>query len=123
MSTRILRVNELLQRELGGILRKRYQQEAAVISVIGVSVAPDLKEGKVFVAITGNEELIKEKMRWLSDHAKDLRHELSQKTSFKHMPLLSYEMDTTTERGNRVLGLLDELDRQEKMRDKGNSGS
>ena len=47
MSTRTLRVNELLQRELSDILRKQYQEEAVAITITGVQVSPDLHEGRV----------------------------------------------------------------------------
>ncbi|MDR1281527.1 MAG: ribosome-binding factor A [Opitutaceae bacterium] len=116
MSTRQLRVNELIQRELSGILRKRYQEEAALITLTGVSVTPDTREGKVFVAVTGDDDLAAQKLRWLRKHAQELRFELGRTIILKHMPLLTYELDTATERGNRVLDLLDQIAEEEKRK-------
>ena len=47
MSNRTLRVNELIQRELGDILRRRYQSEAVAVTITEVRVAPDLRDGRV----------------------------------------------------------------------------
>ena len=53
MSNRIVRINELVQREINDILRRRYTAEAVAITVSEVRVAPDLRDGRVFVAILG----------------------------------------------------------------------
>ena len=55
-STRILRVNELIQRELSNLLRRKYNADAAPITITAVQVTPDVREGKVFVSVTGDEE-------------------------------------------------------------------
>ena len=34
----------------------------------------------------------------------------------KHMPVLTYELDTVTDRGNRILGILDEIADSDKKR-------
>ena len=47
MSNRTLRVNELIQREMSAILRKRYQAEALPITIASIEVTPDLLEAKV----------------------------------------------------------------------------
>lgn len=110
MSNRILRVNELVQRELSDILRKRYQTEAVAITITGVHISPDLHDGKVFVAITGDAEQTAENLRWLKNHAKELRFELGRRIVLKFTPLLTYELDESTARGNRVLELLDDIE-------------
>ena len=109
MSNRTLRVNELIQRELSDILRKRYQSEAVALTITEVDVAPDLRDGRVYVSVTGDAELAKEKMRWLKQISQELRFELGRRIVLKYMPRLTYALDTSTERGNRVLQALDEI--------------
>ncbi len=116
MSTRTLRVNELLQRELSDILRKRYKDEALAITITGVQVSPDLHEGKVFIAVTGDEEDEIKCLRWLKHHSKDFRFELGRRVVLKNMPHFTYAMDTSTARGNRILSVLDEIAEQDKAR-------
>ena len=116
MSTRTLRVNELLQRELSDILRKQYKDEAIAITITGVQVSPDLHEGKVFIAVTGDEEDEVKSLRWLKHNSKDFRFELGRRIVLKNMPHFTYLIDVSTGRGNRILSVLDEIALQDKAR-------
>lgn len=109
MSTRTLRVNELLQRELSALLRRKYNADAAPITITAVEVTPDVREGKVYVCVTGDDEVAADRMKWLRKHARELRLALGEIIILKHMPVLTYHLDDVTERGNRILGLLDEI--------------
>src|SRR5947209_14515723 len=109
MSNRTLRVNELIQRELSDILHKQYQAESVVVTITGVNVAPDLRDGRVYVSILGDADMAKKKLRWLEDISQDLRFELGRRIVLKFMPRLTYALDTSTERGNRILQALDEI--------------
>ena len=116
MSTRTLRVNELIQRELSAILRTIYKDEAVAITLTGVQVSPDLHEARVFVAVTGDEEEAEKSLRWLKHNSKDFRFELGRRIVLKHMPHFTYLMDVSTDRGNRILSVLDEIAAQDKAR-------
>lgn len=113
MSNRTLRVNELIQRELSDILRKRYQAESVVITISGVKVAPDLRDGRVYVSVTGTPEEAEAKLRWLRSKAHDLRHELGRRIVLKYLPQFTFSLDNSTARGNRILQLLDDIDTKE----------
>jgi len=56
MSTRTVRVNELVQREISEILRRNYQSEAVTLTVTEVRVSPDLRDARVFVSVLGDGE-------------------------------------------------------------------
>ncbi len=114
MSNRIVRVNELVQRELGEILRRRYQTESMEITISGVEVTPDLLEAKVWVSVFGNKDNAELKLKWLRKHGADIRHELGRRIVLKFLPKLHWRLDETTARGNRILGLLDEIAGQPK---------
>ena len=113
MSNRTLRVNELIQRELSDILRKRYQAESTSLTITDVSVAPDLRDGRVYVAVTGDAEHAEAKLKWLRKHAQEIRFELGRRIVLKYMPQLTYALDTSTARGNRILQVLDEIEQKE----------
>ncbi len=114
MSNRTVRVNELIQRELSDILRKRYQSESVTITITGVQVAPDLRDARVYVAVMGTPEFAEEKLRWLRGRSHDIRFELGRRIVLKYMPQFTYVLDTSTARGNRILRLLDEIETKEK---------
>jgi ribosome-binding factor A len=109
MSNRTLRVNELVQRELGDILHKRYQSEAAAITVMEVRISPDLRDGRVFVSIVGDDITVAGKMRWLRRQAPEIRKEIGRRIVLKYLPKLDYVIDQSAVRGTRLLQILEEL--------------
>ncbi len=109
MSNRTLRVNELLQREISDILRKRYQTEAVAITVTEIRVAPDLRDARVFVSVVGDDEMAEQKLRWLRTKAADIREEVSRRIVLKYLPKFEYILDRTSIRGARILQVMDEL--------------
>jgi len=109
VSNRTIRVNELIQRELGDILHRRYQSETVAITITEVRVAPDLRDARLFVSVIGSDEVVKEKLRWLKDHLHDLRIELGQRITLKYMPRFTLALDKSTGRANRILQVLDEI--------------
>ena len=113
-STRVLRVNELIQRELSSLLRRKYNADAAPITITAVECTPDVREGKVFVSITGDDEQTADRMKWLRKHNRELRLALGDIIVLKHMPVFTFELDIVTDRGNRILGILDEIAQKEK---------
>jgi ribosome-binding factor A len=110
MSNRTLRVNELIQREISDILRKRYQSEAVAITVSEVRVAPDLRDARVFVAIVGDEHETDEKMKWLRSKASEIRGEVGRRIVLKYLPKFEYVLDETAIRGARILQVMDEIE-------------
>ena len=110
MSNRTLRVNELIQRELSDILRKRHQSETVAMTITEVRVAPDLRDARVFVSVVGDEMENREKMRWLRAHAGELRRELGRRIVLKYMPRFEYVEDHSAERSTRMMQLLDEIE-------------
>mgnify|MGYP003635617471 CR=1 FL=1 len=113
MSNRTVRIAELVQRELGDFLHTRYRSEAVMITVTGVEVAPDLKTGRIFFGVLGNEAIIEEKMAWLQGRRAEIRRELAKRIPIKHSPAWELHLDHAAERGSRILNLLDEIETKE----------
>lgn len=113
MSNRTLRVNELIQRELSDVLRKRYQSEAVAITITEVRVAPDLRDARVFVSIVGAVAEQEEKLRWLRGKAKEIREEIGRRIVLKYLPRFDYVADHSTEHGARILEVLNEIKQKE----------
>jgi ribosome-binding factor A len=110
MSNRTVRVNELVQREISDILRKRYQSEAVVLTITEVRVSPDLREARVFVSVVGSEEQAEEKLRWLRSKASEIREEVGRRIILKYLPKFDYVLDKSAIRGARILQVLDEIE-------------
>ncbi len=109
MSNRIVRINELVQREISDILRQRHTAEAVAITISEVRVAPDLRDGRVFVAILGDAETVAERFRWLKGKAPEIREELARRIVLKFLPHLTYVLDKSSDRVARLLRAMDEI--------------
>ena len=110
MSNRIVRINELVQREISDILRQRYTAESVAITVSEVRIAPDLRDGRVFVAIIGDAKAVADRFRWLQRHSPEIREELAKRIVLKFLPHLTYVLDKSSDRVARLLRAMDEIE-------------
>jgi ribosome-binding factor A len=110
VSNRIVRINELVQREISDILRKRHAAEAVAITVSEVRIAPDLRDGRVFVAIIGDGAAVADRFRWLQRRAPEIREELGKRIILKFLPRLTYVLDKSSDRVARLLHALDKIE-------------
>jgi ribosome-binding factor A len=106
----MVRVNELVQRELSAILRKNYQSEAVTITITEVRVSPDLHDARVLISVFGDEENAVQKLRWLRSKAPEIRQEIGRRIVLKFLPKFEYRLDEGTGHSLRMLQLLDELE-------------
>ena len=108
MKHRLLRVNEVVKRELSGIIAREINFEGALVSVNAVDVVPDLKSAHVFVSTLGTENG-KRVIDKLEAHRTVLQAELSRNVVLKYTPHLIFHLDESIKRGARVLEILDDL--------------
>jgi ribosome-binding factor A len=112
MSLRLERVRELLKREIGEAIRKELPVgEVGLISVNDVDVAPNLQNATVFVSVFGDAAKKKRAMEALDEHRKRVQWVVAQAVILKYTPHLRFVLDDSVERGNRVLRILDDLDK------------
>jgi ribosome-binding factor A len=107
------RVRELVKRELGEAIRREFNvDEAGLISVNDVDMAGDLKSAVVFVSIFGNASQQKRGLQSLNDNRIRLQGLVAKAVVLKFTPTLKFIADDSLVRGNRVLQILDELEKQ-----------
>ena len=116
MSNRLTRVAELLQREVSALLRARWPQEAARVTITDVVVAPDLAQARVRYAVVGGEEAERAAARLLTRVRGELRAGIGKVITLKRTPDLKFVLDTSAERSLRIRALLDDLDREDKAK-------
>jgi ribosome-binding factor A len=111
-SLRLQRVRELLKREIGEVIRREFPvSEAGLVSVNDVDVAGDLHSAIVFVSILGNADQQKRGLGLLARHRKRIQGLLGRSVVLKYTPKLRFLMDDSIARGNRVLGIIEELEK------------
>ncbi len=114
MSNRLLRVNELMQREISAHLRKKHGAETVGITITGVEITGDLREAKVFYTALGAPAQAAAAGKWLLKHRDEIREMLAKNVIIRHVPLLSFVHDNHAPRTLRVETLLGEIDRETK---------
>ena len=112
-SARIIRVNELLKREIASDILRLFtgsRFDTGAITVTRVETTPDLREAKVHISIFEHEEERVEMIRFLNKHRKEIQARMSKHVILKYTPRLHFKLDTSIEGGDRVLGILSQLD-------------
>jgi len=105
-------VRELLKREIGEAIRREFQvSDVGLISVNDVDVAGDLHSAVVFISILGSAEQQKRGFSLLVRHRKRIQGLVGGAIVLKYTPRLRFLMDESIARGNRVLGIIEELDK------------
>jgi ribosome-binding factor A len=111
-SLRLERVRELLKRQIGEVIRRELPlSEAGVITVNDVLVTNDLHTATVYVGIVGSEEQRKRSMARLQKERKKIQGLVGRAIILKYTPQLRFVLDESVTRGNRVLEILDEIER------------
>jgi len=109
---RLQRVRELLKREIGEVIRREFQvSDAGLVTVNDVDVAGDLHSASVFVSILGSPEQQRRGLWLLIRHRKRIQGLVGRAVVLKYTPTLKFLMDDSVARGNRVMGIIDELER------------
>ena len=111
-SHRLLRVNEMLKREIGEALRREFSvAQAGLVSVNEVDVAGDLKTAKVYLGLLGTSEQKKTALGLMGKIAPRLQAHVARTVILKYTPKLKFLVDESVDRGNRVLNIIEELEK------------
>jgi ribosome-binding factor A len=111
-SLRLQRVCELLKREIGEAVRREFHvAEAGLITVNDVDVAGDLKSAMVYISILGNPEQQKRGYQMLNEHRARIQGLVARAVVLKYTPMLKFVFDDSIVRGNRVLQIIEELEK------------
>ncbi|MDX2244434.1 MAG: 30S ribosome-binding factor RbfA [Leptolyngbyaceae cyanobacterium bins.302] len=114
-SRRVARVSELIKREVSKMLLQDIKDDlvgAGMVSVTDVDVSGDLQHAKIFVSIYGTPAAKAETMAGLKAATGFVRSELGQRVRLRRTPEVVFLEDTSLERGDRVLSLLNRISQE-----------
>src|SRR4051794_38987695 len=86
MKHRLDRVNEVMKRELGDLLRREFTFTAKLVTIQQVDITPDLKQAHVFVSIIGSPQEQRDAMSQLHGKRAHLQRELAKRVILKFTP-------------------------------------
>jgi ribosome-binding factor A len=106
------RVRELLKRAIGEAIRREFHvNDVGLITVNDIEVGGDLKSAVVFITILGNADQQKHGLQVLEQNRIRIQGMVAKSVILKYTPTLKFVVDDSIVRGNRVLQILDELEK------------
>ena len=111
MSRRLLRINDLLRKELSDLLARHVKDPrlGPLLTIIDVETSPDLRHARIFISVLGTPEQKDEALSGLRSATRFLRHELGERLDLRRVPELTFLQDDSIERGARILAMLDHV--------------
>ena len=112
---RIDRIEEQFRIELSEIIeREIHDPRIGLATVTAVKVSPDLRHGRVFVTVLGDENQRKKTLEGLRSAASFVRRSLSKRLHhMKRIPELTFDYDEMIEKEMRIEALLDQIKHEE----------
>jgi ribosome-binding factor A len=111
-SHRQQRVRELLKREIGEVIRREIPvEQAGLVSVNDVECAGDLRSAKVFISVLGNPDQQKRGLEMLTQQRVRIQGLVARAVILRYTPTLRFVIDDSVLRGNRVLQIIEELEK------------
>jgi ribosome-binding factor A len=112
------KVSDLLREEITQIVGYELEDpRLEAVTVTDVRVSDNLRDARVFVTVSGNEDEARAAMTALRHAATYVRKQLILALDLAHAPELHFVRDKMEERGARVDQLLNEIGRELKGRD------
>ncbi|HOC00903.1 MAG TPA: 30S ribosome-binding factor RbfA [Verrucomicrobiota bacterium] len=111
-SRRHERVRELIKRELSSILLREFPvSEVGLLTVNEVALAGDLQSAVVYVGVVGSPEQRRQGLAALNQQRARIQSMVASAVVLKYTPQLRFVADEAIARGNRVLEIIEEIER------------
>ena len=113
MSQRTDRLDSQIRAELADLLHREMKDpRVGFATITRVETARDLGTAKIWVSVLGTPEEQQAAVKALTDAAPWLRRQLGERLTIRHIPQLVIRHDDSIEAGDRVLRLLNEIERE-----------
>ena len=116
--SRMVRVNELLKREIANNLYRNFSNstlDVSIITVTRVECSPNLRDANVYVSIFKNRNKRTEILNKLNRRRKEITQLMIKNIKLKYTPRLHFHLDESIEAGDNILSILDELKKNNSM--------
>jgi ribosome-binding factor A len=111
---RIARLNEQLRADLADLIVREVKDPrlAGLVTVTDVDLSPDLRHARVYVSVLGSEEDRKHTLAALRSATGFLRSQIAARLTTKRAPDLQFALDASIERGERIMQLIREVEKE-----------
>jgi ribosome-binding factor A len=113
-SRRIARLNEQLRADLAELIVREVKDPrlGGLVTVTSVDISPDLRHAKVYVSVLGSDDDRKHTLAALRSATGFLRSQIAARMTTKRAPDLQFMPDVSIERGERIMQLIREVERE-----------
>ena len=112
MKNRLVRVRELLQRELGAILARDHAFPSVLVTLNDVDITPDLKHAYFYIGVIGPEHKAQHVVDVLNQKHGELQTRVCKRVILKNTPRFHFRLDHSIERGVRITHIMETIDQQ-----------
>ena len=115
MAHRIERVNNLIRREISELIQYELRDPRldSFVTVTEVSTSADLRHAKIYISSMSGRQEEKNILEVLNAATGFLRMGLANKIRIRRIPELSFYWDDSIEHGDRILRMIDDLNRED----------
>jgi ribosome-binding factor A len=115
---RIARLNEQTRADIAQIISREMKDPriAGLVSITSVDLSPDLRHAHVYVSVMGTEDDRRHTLQGLRAANGFIRSQLASRMTTKRAPELQFALDQSIERGERVISLIREVERETAQR-------
>jgi ribosome-binding factor A len=107
------RVRELLKRAIGEAVRREFNvNDVGLITINDVDLCGDLKSAVIFISILGKADQQKHGLQTLEANRIRIQQIVAKSVVLKYTPTLKFVVDDSIVRGNKVLQIIEELEKE-----------
>jgi ribosome-binding factor A len=115
MTYRVEKLNSLFRQEISDLIQ-RYVKDprlGSFVSIISVDISKDMRYAKVYVSRYGTDLEKTDTLKALASATGYIRHELGERLKTRRIPELSFRLDNTMEKADKVMRLINEIKSEE----------
>ncbi len=113
MSNRILRVNELIQKELGQIILREIEfPKNTLVTITRVETSPDLSQSKVYVSCLPDNQGDRI-LQILKRQSYYIQHKFNKKLETKIIPRIRFVKELKTMQAGKIEQILDKIKKKD----------
>ncbi len=109
---RTKKMESLIQREISDIIRKEIKDpriKPLNTTVSRVEVSKDIRYVKVYISVLGDDQKVKETMEGMKSARGFIQSKIGEALSIRFTPELTFKLDDSFSKGDRVLKKINEL--------------
>ncbi|MDA1337375.1 MAG: ribosome-binding factor A [bacterium] len=109
ITERILKVNELLRKEMGGILLREFTTpENVIVTVTRADTSPNLQQAKIYISVMP-EERGAEILKLLERDVYDMQQVLNKRLNMRPVPRIEWFLEEKKREAQTIEEILDKI--------------